>query len=123
MKRAPLYCHGAAAIVAARWEHPRPRGNKESSMLRSPTRAALLALSLASAVTLGAPPLLAQQAPAQQPAQQTPARPARAPQAPPAQGLDRISHILVIYMENRSFDNVFGEYPGAEGIARARDPR
>src|SRR4051812_9310310 len=27
-------------------------------------------------------------------------------QAP--QGLDKLSHILVLYMENRSFDNVFG---------------
>src|SRR5881275_1479785 len=40
-------------------------------------------------------------------------------QAP--QGLDRISHILVLYMENRSFDNVFGEFPGANGIANAGD--
>ena len=37
----------------------------------------------------------------------------------PAQWFDRISHILVIYMENRSFDNLFGEYPGANGVARA----
>ena len=36
-----------------------------------------------------------------------------------AQVLDRLSHILVIYMENRSFDNIFGEFPGANGIGQA----
>src|SRR3954467_3972905 len=40
-------------------------------------------------------------------------------QAQGPQGLDRISHILVLYMENRSFDNMFGEFPGANGIANA----
>src|SRR5215203_3563408 len=34
-------------------------------------------------------------------------------------GIDRLSHIVVLYMENRSFDNVFGEYPGANGLANA----
>src|SRR5215217_455981 len=34
-------------------------------------------------------------------------------------GLDRLSHILVLYMENRSFDNIFGAFPGANGIAQA----
>ena len=34
-------------------------------------------------------------------------------------GLDRLSHILVLYMENRSFDNLLGEFPGANGIAQA----
>ena len=38
-------------------------------------------------------------------------------QAP--QGIDKLSHILVIYLENRSFDNLFGEFPGADGIANA----
>lgn len=40
-------------------------------------------------------------------------------QAQGPQGLDRISHILVLYMENRSFDNIFGEFPGANGLANA----
>jgi phospholipase C len=40
-------------------------------------------------------------------------------QAQGPQGLDKISHILVLYMENRSFDNMFGEFPGANGIANA----
>jgi acid phosphatase len=40
---------------------------------------------------------------------------------PPAQraGLDRIEHIIVIYAENRSFDNLYGLFPGANGIANA----
>jgi phospholipase C len=33
--------------------------------------------------------------------------------------LDRLSHILIIYMENHSFDNLFGEYPGVEGVTNA----
>ena len=36
-------------------------------------------------------------------------------------GLDRLSHILVLYLENRSFDNLFGEFPGANGISQAGD--
>jgi hypothetical protein len=31
----------------------------------------------------------------------------------------RIEHILVIYAENRSFDNLYGLFPGANGIANA----
>src|SRR5689334_25150168 len=40
---------------------------------------------------------------------------------PPPQraGLDRIEHIVVIYAENRSFDNLYGLFPGANGIANA----
>jgi phospholipase C len=34
-------------------------------------------------------------------------------------GLDRIEHIVVIYTENRSFDHLYGLFPGAEGIAQA----
>jgi phospholipase C len=34
-------------------------------------------------------------------------------------GLDKIKHIVVIYLENRSFDNMFGLFPGANGIAHA----
>ena len=41
--------------------------------------------------------------------------------APPVQhaGLDRIQHIVVIYAENRSFDNLYGMFPGANGVANA----
>ena len=31
--------------------------------------------------------------------------------------LTAINHIIVIYLENRSFDNLYGEFPGADGIA------
>jgi phospholipase C len=36
-----------------------------------------------------------------------------------AGGLDQIDTIIVIYAENRSFDNLYGLFPGAEGIADA----
>lgn len=35
-------------------------------------------------------------------------------------GLNRIEHIIVIYLENRSFDNLFGDFPGADGLNAAR---
>jgi phospholipase C len=35
------------------------------------------------------------------------------------QGLERIQHIIVVYLENHSFDNLFGTFPGANGLARA----
>ncbi len=41
--------------------------------------------------------------------------PASANEAP--NPFDRIGHIVVIYTENRSFDHVFGLFPGAEGLA------
>src|SRR5215208_7611252 len=34
-------------------------------------------------------------------------------------GLEKLSHILVLYLENRSFDNLFGEFPVANGLAAA----
>ncbi|SMF93703.1 phospholipase C [Methylomagnum ishizawai] len=37
----------------------------------------------------------------------------------PARGLARIDHIVVIYLENHSFDNLYGLFPGAAGIAQA----
>lgn len=33
--------------------------------------------------------------------------------------LARINHIVVFYLENHSFDNVFGTFPGADGFAQA----
>ena len=44
------------------------------------------------------------------------AAPAFAQQRP----VDRISHVFVLYLENRSFNNLFGEFPGANGIANAK---
>ena len=37
----------------------------------------------------------------------------------PVPGLDRVNHIIVIYLENRSFDQLYGLFPGAEGVANA----
>jgi phospholipase C len=31
--------------------------------------------------------------------------------------LGKVTHIVIVYMENRSFDNLFGGYPGANGIS------
>jgi phospholipase C len=41
------------------------------------------------------------------------------PPSPAGTGLARIEHIVVIYAENRSFDNLYGLFPGANGIANA----
>lgn len=38
-----------------------------------------------------------------------------------ANAIAAIGHIVVIHTENRSFDNVFGLYPGADGLAVAAD--
>src|SRR5262245_16603773 len=35
------------------------------------------------------------------------------------EGLDKIKNIVVIYAENRSFDHLYGTFPGANGIADA----
>jgi acid phosphatase len=36
-------------------------------------------------------------------------------------GAERVQHVIVIYMENWSFDGQFGLFPGANGIANAGD--
>ena len=36
------------------------------------------------------------------------------------EGIGQIKHLVVIYMENRSFDNLYGEFKGANGIKNAR---
>ena len=36
------------------------------------------------------------------------------------QGIEKIGHIVVIYLENHSFDNLYGLFPGADGIADAK---
>ena len=46
-----------------------------------------------------------------------PAQAAKAPNKPV--GLDRIQTVVVLYGENRSFDNLYGLFPGANGIAQA----
>lgn len=45
--------------------------------------------------------------------------PARSPG--PTGTLDRINRFVVIYLENRSFDHLFGEFPGARGLVDAQD--
>jgi acid phosphatase len=42
---------------------------------------------------------------------------------PPKSGLAGIEHVVVIYAENRSFDNLYGLFPGADGIANAPPAR
>jgi phospholipase C len=37
----------------------------------------------------------------------------------PPPDLSRLEHIVVIYLENHSFDNLFGKFPGADGLAKA----
>jgi phospholipase C len=39
--------------------------------------------------------------------------------ATPAAKLQRVKHLVVIYAENHSFDNLYGLFPGADGIANA----
>jgi phospholipase C len=34
-------------------------------------------------------------------------------------GINKVGHVIVIYMENHSFDNLYGEFPGANGISSA----
>ncbi len=41
-------------------------------------------------------------------------------QSPP-QDVTRLNHIVVIYLENHSFDNLYGEFIGAEGLAAAQN--
>jgi phospholipase C len=36
-----------------------------------------------------------------------------------AAGLGDINHIIVLYLENRAFDNLYGAFPGADGFANA----
>ncbi len=39
---------------------------------------------------------------------------------PPAPARVPIDHVVVLFLENRSFDHLFGTYPGAEGLAAYR---
>jgi hypothetical protein len=36
-----------------------------------------------------------------------------------AAGIEQIANVVVIYSENRSFDNLYGSFPGADGLRRA----
>jgi len=63
--------------------------------------------------------LLAAIAACNEPAAPRPTLAAERAAVPAATGLDRLQHIVVIYLENRSFDNLYGEFPGADGLANA----
>src|SRR5712691_1278366 len=79
-------------------------------MTRIPHRSALLFAALASSQLSGCRKNIA--------AAQD-ALPANAPAtsaAPANASLAAINHIVVIYLENRSFDHLYGEFPGADGI-------
>jgi phospholipase C len=39
---------------------------------------------------------------------------------PPRADITRVNHIVVIFLENRSFDNLYGEFPGADGLNAGR---
>jgi len=36
-------------------------------------------------------------------------------------GLEKLAHIVVIVLENWSYDSLYGDFPGAEGLAKAQD--
>ncbi|MGO7594426.1 alkaline phosphatase family protein, partial [Rhizobium leguminosarum] len=38
-------------------------------------------------------------------------------------GYDKIDNVVVIYAENRSFDNLYGSFPGADGLLNATADR
>ncbi|WP_142683059.1 alkaline phosphatase family protein [Chitinophaga polysaccharea] len=38
---------------------------------------------------------------------------------PGLEGMGKVNHLVVIYMENHSFDNLYGQFEGAEGLANA----
>ncbi|MDB5024561.1 MAG: acid phosphatase [Mucilaginibacter sp.] len=37
------------------------------------------------------------------------------------EGIKKVNHVVVIYMENHSFDNLYGQFPGADGLSNATD--
>src|SRR5437773_2430689 len=45
--------------------------------------------------------------------------PVRPVAALPSPGVERIGHVIVVYLENRSFDGLYGSFPGANGLPQA----
>lgn len=39
---------------------------------------------------------------------------------PEPKGIEKVKHVVVIYMENHSFDNLWGQFKGADGLADAK---
>src|SRR5436190_20145962 len=91
-----------------------------------PSRMLVIRFLAGSALLLGAlafdvPPLHQLSAPGA-PRDSTPARPDTSPAIPVkiAQARARIKHIVFVLLENHSFDNVFGRFPGVDGATTAR---
>ena len=40
--------------------------------------------------------------------------------APASAQISKVKHVVVIYMENHSFDNLWGQFPGADGLEQAK---
>src|SRR5690242_340614 len=40
---------------------------------------------------------------------------------PKPKDLKKINHIIIIYLENHSFDNLYGQFPGANGLSNAKN--
>ncbi len=40
---------------------------------------------------------------------------------PVVRGIEQIEHVIFVVQENRSFDEIFGTFPGADGIPRRPD--
>jgi phospholipase C len=92
-RRAAIAMSGGPAAFCSAGPPPRRAALRRGAW----TSAALLATLLAACAGPGGP----------------------APGSEQRAGLDRIEHIIVIYAENRSFDNLYGLFPGANGIANA----
>jgi phospholipase C len=43
----------------------------------------------------------------------------RAAASPSPAGLRKVRHVVVVYLENWSFDSLYGRFPGADGLAQA----
>ena len=86
---------------------PKPAGQKTPKMLCQPRGRYLLLAGLASSIAAG-PALAVSPGPGQASAEQTAVIRAL-PDVP-------IKHVIEIMVENHAFDNLFGRYPGADGI-------
>ena len=47
--------------------------------------------------------------------------PPRHKKALPPTGINKVGHVVVIYMENHSFDNLYGQFEGADGLSKASE--
>jgi phospholipase C len=78
------------------------------------------AATAVAAALVGLAVMSCDSAPAGRPAAERLLGVTRAASEAPAEGdarLRPLEHIVVIYLENRSFDNVYGEFPGADGLS------